>query len=208
MESKRTRDVPLGIQEEMAAEGDHIAFLWETEEEFTEAVGFLEMGLDEGDNCVVFGHDQANRRVLQILREKGRDTDALQEEGRLSVVAGAPEPDALLKKIGGVFQDAVDGGAPLVRLLGNIGWSREGWPDEHGCLVFEAEVTGAARSFPSVVVCMYDVKGLSGEVVLHGAFETHPLTFHGNLLRENPCFTPMDEFLERLQVVGIGGEGD
>ncbi len=52
------------------------------------------------------------------------------------------------------------------------------------------------------------MKGLSGEVVLHGAFETHPLTFHGNLLRENPCFTPMDEFLERLQVVGIGSERD
>ncbi len=198
---RRVAEVPLGLGEEYVAVGDHVAYLWETEEEFERAVAFLETGLRMGDHCVVFGHEDANRRVLEILEARGSDPDALRDGGRLSVLAGRPDPDAMLEEIGRTFAEALDGGASMVRLLGNIGWTREGWPDEHGCLVFEAKVTGAAADLPVVVMCMYDVGGLSGPVVLHGAFETHPLTFHGNLVRENPCFTPIEEFLPRLEQV-------
>jgi hypothetical protein len=33
----------------------------------------------------------------------------------------------------------------------------------------------------------------------HRAYETHPLTFCGNVLRENPFYVGVDEFLERLR---------
>jgi hypothetical protein len=32
---------------------------------------------------------------------------------------------------------------------------------------------------------MYDVGAVSGRVILHGAFETYPLTFFRNVVREN-----------------------
>jgi hypothetical protein len=31
-----------------------------------------------------------------------------------------------------------------------------------------------------------------------GAYETHPLTFCGNVLRENPFYVGVDEYLERM----------
>ena len=34
-----------------------------------------------------------------------------------------------------------------------------------------------AKQFTCAVVCMHDVGAPSGRVMLHGAFETHPLTF-------------------------------
>lgn len=193
-----SKTIELGIRNERVSPGDHIAYLWETPAEFTSGVGFLELGLRAGDHGVIFGHDDANERVLAVLRERGLDPDALREAGRLTVLGGHTEGDAMLAGIGANFQRAVDAGAQLIRLLGNIGWGRTGWPDERAILAFEAKVTEAARAFPCVVVCMYDVCALPGRVVVHGAYETHPLTICRNVLRENPYHVPIEEFLADL----------
>jgi len=34
--------------------------------------------------------------------------------------------------------------------------------------------------------------------MLKGALETHPVTIRGNLLRENPYYVTVDEFLSRV----------
>ena len=105
----------------------------------------------------------------------------------------------MLGGIGAKFQKAVESGSRCIRLLGNIGWSKPGWPDDLDILAFEAKVTGAAKQFPCVVMCMYDVAHLSGTVMVHGAYETHPLTFCGNVLRENPHYIEAKEYLSRLE---------
>jgi hypothetical protein len=59
-------------------------------------------------------------------------------------------------------------------------------------------VTDAARNFPSVVVCAYDVRGLSGRHLLLGGLECHPLTLHRAALRQNEHPVPSAQFLETL----------
>jgi hypothetical protein len=190
--------VALGIRDEFVAVSDHIAYFWETENEFAEAVSFLEYGLHGNDSCVIFGHAKANSKVLAIIQSRGFDTKDLVEQGRLVVLSGKPSGGDMLSEIGEAFQKAIDDGAGLVRLLGNIGWGHEGWPTELDILEFESRVTAACRSFPCVVVCMYDVGQLSGRIMVHGAYETHALTVCGNVLRENPYSVPIDDFLARL----------
>jgi len=46
-------------------------------------------------------------------------------------------------------------------------------------------VTDAVRNLPSVVMCAYDVRGLSGRSLLLGGLECHPLTLHRGALRRN-----------------------
>lgn len=191
--------VDLGIRSERVEPGAHIALLWETDAEFEEAVGFLERGAHEGDHLVVFGHDEGNQRVIEVLRRRGVDVDALSAEGRLDVLGGAETGEATLAGIGASFTAAVDRGAELIRLLGNIGWGREGWPSESDLLRFESQVTEAAKAFPCVIVCMYDLRSCSGASLVHGCFQTHPLTFLGNLVRENPHYVPHAEFTRRLE---------
>lgn len=191
--------VRLGVRDEHVKVGDHIAFFWETPGEFREGVRFLEVGLDEGDFCVIFGHDEGNRRVCEILAERGHDCGALAARGQLAVMSGHPDARTMLANIGEVFARAVKNGARLIRLLGNIGWGRDGWPDEADILEFEAKVTGAAKVFPCVVCCMYDVQSLPGRVMVHGAFETHPLTFCGNVMRQNTHYVEVDVFLARTR---------
>lgn len=190
--------VPTGIRGEQVDVGAHVAYFWEHDHEFNEGVNFLETGLQAGDFCVIFGHDEANLRVCRRLTERGFDCDQLVRDNRLAVLSGDSDGDRMLGNIGATFAKAVADGATLIRLLGNIGWGREQWPSERDILEFEAKVTGAAQQFPCVIVCMYDVRALPGRVVVHGAFETHPLTICGNMLRENPYYVEFDEFLRRL----------
>jgi hypothetical protein len=195
----RAGEIDLGLRDEQVTLGDHIAYFWESERQFEEAVGFLLAGIRNGDHIVVFGHDDANKKVVDVLRKRGIDTDHLQTSERMTVVTGGPSGDKMLGNIGATFARSVEQGCSCIRLLGNIGWSKPGWPDDLDILAFEAKVTGAAKHFPCVVMCMYDVASVSGTVMVHGAYETHPLTFCGNVLRENPFYVGVDEFLERLK---------
>ena len=195
----RAGEIDLGLRDEKVKLGDHIAYFWENDRQFEEAIGFLLVGIRKGDHAVVFGHDEANRKVIDLLRMRGLDTDHLQSSERLTVVAGGPSGDRMLGHIGETFQSAVQRGSGCIRLLGNIGWSKPGWPDDLDILAFEAKVTGAAKQFPCVVMCMYDVASVSGTIMVHGAYETHPLTFCGNVLRENPFYVGVDEYLESLK---------
>ena len=191
--------IELGIGDERVKLGDHLAFLWETDEEFGRGVRFLTSGLAAEDYAVVFGHRQANERVLDVLREHGMDIESLLTSGRLTLMQGSEDAGAMLAGIGASFADSVGKGARVIRLLGNLGWGRAGWPNEREILAFEARVTEAARLFPCVVMCMYDVNLLSGRIVAHGAYETHQQVVHRGVLRENPYHVATKEFLGGLK---------
>jgi hypothetical protein len=198
--TKAAEHIELGIGDARVPLGDHLAFLWETEEEFGNGVGFLERGLKADDYGVIFGHDDANEKVLAVLRDRGLDVDALLTAGRLILMQGTEDAGAMLAGIGSQFADAVGKGARVIRLLGNLGWGRAGWPNQRDILAFEAKVTEAARLFPCVVVCMYDVTTLSGPILVHGGYETHPRTIQRGIVRENPYHVTTDEFLGSLRI--------
>lgn len=179
--------------------GDHIAYFWETPKEFEQGVNFLVAGLAERDHCVIFGHDEANQRVCRILESRQISASAAQREGRLTVVGAGSTGDDTLAKLGTVFGQALAQGAPLIRLLGNIGWGQPDWPDEEDLLLFEAKVTGAAKQFPAVIVCMYDVATLSGRAIINGGLATHPITVCGNVMRVNPHYVELDAFTKRVR---------
>jgi hypothetical protein len=192
------KGVPLGIGSAQAAAGDHAAYFWESEAEFDAAADFLGVGLLGSDHAFVFGYDEANQKVLAALRRRGFDANELEQQGRLTVLSGSASGEAMLTNLGRLFQASLDAGAPMIRLLGNLGWGRANWPGEDDILRFEARVTDAARQFPCLILCMYDVRSLSGRVMLRGGMETHPKTMCGDRLQENPHYVPTESFLERL----------
>jgi hypothetical protein len=190
--------VRLGIGGEFVSLGEHLSYFWENEDDFQAAVGFLEAGLQGEDHCVVFGHEEANQKVLDVLRGRGFDPAWLVSQKRLSVLGGRASGEAMLGEIGATFQAALAKGASALRLLGNIGWHRPAWPGDDDILAFEARVTGAARQFPCLVVCMYDVRSLPGRIILRGGFGTHPATICADALQHNPYYVPEEEFLAAL----------
>ncbi len=194
----RERSVPLGMAGEFAAPGDHISYFWESEHEFDAAAGFLAAGVERDEVCVLLGHDAANGRLVAGLERRGLAPDKLRRRDRLYTVSGQQPADAVLGEIGDRIRTAVDRGVPMVRVLGNLGWEHPGWPAEADILRLEARVTDAVWNLPSVVMCAYDVRGLSGRSLLLGGLECHPLTLRRAALRHNEHHVPAEQFLETL----------
>jgi hypothetical protein len=194
----RERSVPLGIADIFAAPGDHIGYFWEDDQEFDATAGFLAAGLEREEVCVLLGHDAANARVLAGLERRGLPPDDMRRRDRFHTVSGQQPSDDVLREIDDRVRAAVDDGVPMVRVLGHLGWEHPGWPADPEILSLEARVTDAVRNLPSVVLCAYDVRGLSGRRLLLGGLECHPLTLRRAMLRQNEHYVAAEHVLERL----------
>jgi len=195
-------EIPLGVTEESIALGSHAVYFWETKQQFEDGVRFLEPGLRGRDRCIVFGHDSTNRSVVEALRKKGLEVERLTAQRQLVLLSrNAPAP-VILANITAEFKAGVQAGAPAIRFLGTLVFGIEPWPgSDNDVLELEAKVTAAVQRFPSVVLCMYDVRTLPGRVLLKGGFQTHPLVLSSEGLRENPYYIPEERFLDALHRV-------
>src|SRR5262249_25797302 len=180
--------ISLGITEDKVPLGSHLIHFWRTDDEFERGVRFLEMGIDdESQYLVLFGHDEANDRVLEILRKTGRDLDRIVREGRLVVLRRDSSAQATLASIEAAFSRAAGKGATAIRYLGNLGMGKAPLPgrgpDE--VVELESDATIMAERYPCVIVCMYDINTVSGRLVLDGGFGTHPIAVCQETVREN-----------------------
>ena len=183
--------IPLGISEDDVALGSHLIHFWNTEEEFERGVRFFDPAiLDETQSCVLFGHDEANTRVLKILRTKGHDVDALMRHGRLIVLRRESSSSVTLAKIEAAFSAALQNGARAIRYLGNLGMGRDPLPGRGADEVIDLErgATHLALHYPCVMVCMYDVNTVSGALLLNAGFGTHSHAVSRGALQENSYY--------------------
>jgi hypothetical protein len=193
-----TDEIALGITNDQIALGSHLIHFWQNEEEFERGVRFLELGIaSESQYCVLFGHDEANQQVLEILRKTCGDLDRVLQEGRLVILRRESPAPVTLANIEAAFADAVRKGATVIRYLGNLGVGQAALPGRGADEVVELEngATALGRRYPCVIVCMYDVNTVSGRLVLNAGFGTHPLAVCGHGLRQNPYFEPDENAL-------------
>ncbi|HEX6649251.1 MAG TPA: MEDS domain-containing protein [Pyrinomonadaceae bacterium] len=186
-----TDKIPLAITGDDVALGSHLIHFWNTEEEFERGVRFFEPASpDETQYCVLFGHDEANTRVLQILRNKGHDVDAMLRHGRLVVLRRESSASETLAKIETAFSAALQKGATAIRYLGNLGSGRDALPCRGADEVIDIECGASylALRYPSVIVCMYDVNTVSGALLLNAGFGTHSHAVARGALRQNPYY--------------------
>jgi len=183
------RKVQLGITEDEVPLGSHLIHFWKTDEEFESGVRFLQLGIDnESEYCIVFGHDEANERVLETLRKTAPGLDRALEAQRLVVLPRNSTASATLASIEALFEKAVRHGATAIRHLGILGMGADPLPGKGASEVIELEtrVTALAHRYPCVMVCMYDVNTVSGHLLLASGFATHPLAVWNDELKENP----------------------
>ena len=181
--------IALGITDDEVPLGSHLIHFWHTNDEFERGVRFLELGVqDESQYCVLFGHDEANNRVLQTLRKSGLDLDRAIQEGRLVILRRESSAAATLASIDAAFSLAVGKGAIAIRYLGNLGMGKAPLPGRGADEVVDVEsgATTLAARYPCVIVCMYDINTVSGRLVLDGGFGTHPLAVCRGALQHNP----------------------
>jgi len=185
--------IPLGITEDQVELGTHLIHFWRTQEEFECGIRFLELGMaDESQYCVLFGHDEANHRVLEIVRSKGYDVDRAIDEGRLVILRREFSAAVTLENIEMAFSTAVRKGATAIRYLGNLGMGQAPLPGRGADEVIDLEKGGTllALRYPCVILCMYDVNTVSGALLLNGGFGTHSHAVSRDALRANSFYPP------------------
>lgn len=183
--------IPLGITDDEITLGSHLIHFWRTDDEFQRGVRFLELAIDDqSQHCVLFGHEEANQRVLDILRKMGRDPDRAIRDGRMVVLRRELSASETLARIEAAFSNAVHKGATAIRYLGNLGMGQAPLPGSGADEVVELEsgASDLAHRYPSVIVCMYDINTVSGRLVLDGGFGTHPLAVCRGALRQNSYY--------------------
>jgi hypothetical protein len=195
IEGPATSEIPVGITDEMVPLGSHLIYFWESDAEFTRAVRFLYPGLGKREHCIIFGHQEALEKVLQTLRSENYNPEELIEEGELTVLRRHASAQTTLAEIAAAVQSAMRAGATTVRFLGNLGMGRDPLPaGEDDVLDLESRVSAMISAFPCVVLCMYDVKALSGRLIMKGGLETHELAICAEGVRDNPYFTRHEHF--------------
>jgi hypothetical protein len=188
--------IALGITDDEVPLGSHLIHFWRTDDEFERGVRFIELGIaDQSQYCVLFGHNEANQRVLEILQTRGYDLAPVLREGRLVILPRESSASETLARIDGAFSDAAAKRATAIRYLGNLGMGQAPLPARGADEVVELEsgATALAVRYPCVIVCMYDVNTVSGRLVLDGGFGTHPLTVCRGALRHNPYYATEDK---------------
>ncbi|HEY6182633.1 MAG TPA: MEDS domain-containing protein [Terriglobales bacterium] len=186
-------EIPVGITNDRVTLGSHLIYFWESDDDFARGVRFLYPGLGKNEHCIIFGHDEALEKVQGTLRADGYDSQELINKLKLTVIPRRSDARGTISDITDVVQAALRAGASCVRFLGNLGMGTDPLPaGEDDVLELEAQADALIHGLPCVIVCMYDIRTLSGRLILKGGLETHHLAVCSHGVQKNPYYLPAD----------------
>jgi hypothetical protein len=174
--------------------GDHICCFYSGADERDRVmVDYLTAGVRHGDKCIGLV-DSTDAQIMRARVERRQRsapgqllvqpaTEAYLREGRFS-------RESMISYLDETIGAAVGrDGFPLVRAAGEMTWVLPGPPGAEELFAYEAALNDFTPRYPQVLLCMYDVQRF-GAGMLVDAIATHPRLLVGNLLVENPWFTP------------------
>jgi hypothetical protein len=82
-----------------------------------------------------------------------------------------------------------------------MGWVFSKPPGIEQLVAYEASVNEVLNRGKTPTVCVYDVRKLSGSMMMD-LLRAHPLTVMNGVLHENPFYTPAEQLLAELKQRG------
>lgn len=184
-------EIAVGITDDRVELGSHLIYFWESDDDFARGVRFLYPGLGKNEHCIIFGHDEGLEKVQATLRADGYDPQELISKLKLTIIPRRSDAPGTISDITDVVQAALRAGAACVRFLGNLGMGTDPLPaGEDDVLELEAQADALIHGLPCVIVCMYDIRTLSGRLILKGGLETHHLAVCSHGVQKNPYYLP------------------
>lgn len=178
--------------------GDHVCFLYKTEEEHRAfLVEYLSGGIQRGEKVlyVLDSHtaavlvDYLHGRVnLTLAIAKGQlrwmqAADAYTPRGRF-------EPNRVLELWRKEIEEAREEGFPALRATGEMGWARADVPGAERLVEYESRANDTLPKMPVVALCQYPT-GLFSTETLRAIRQAHPWVVYGGTVRENPEYLPL-----------------
>lgn len=178
------------------------AFFSDDEEAYRVLLPFITDGFAQGHKAVhIVRPDREARHLLRLTRA-GIDVDSCCASGQLEVrrntetylVDGRFDGDRMLAAFEAMASGNAGDGFATRRIVCDMDWAPGERPHLDDLIVFEARVNDVWRRHPDLVICAYDIRTLSGEMMID-IMRTHPMMLIGSSLQANPFFVPPEQFL-------------
>jgi hypothetical protein len=96
-----------------------------------------------------------------------------------------------------VLEEARRQSYPMTRLVANMEWALEDRPGVADIVEYESRLNYVLPQYDDTVVCTSDLGKFSASAVMD-ILRTHPMVIIGDVMQENPFYTPPDVLLPEL----------
>lgn len=205
-----SQGVRFGTEETQVPIGSHICLLYRTDEERDNiAVPFLKQGVGDGASCRYVVDDQTAEHLRKGLAAAGINVAGVEATGQLQILTAA---DTYLRNApfnyremlafwDVVVEEVRSRKLPYSRCAGETAFLETKAPGLDRFMEYEAQLNNYIPKVPLVVLCLYNLMKLSGDLVA-GVLQTHPYAVLGGVLIRNPYYIPPDQFLKHYQPAG------
>jgi hypothetical protein len=107
---------------------------------------------------------------------------------------GKFDQDRMLTTFDGMASGNDRAGFPLSCIVCNMDWVAKTPAAQNDVIEFESRVNDVWQRHDDIVICLYDLKKMSSDIVID-IMRTHPIVLIGDVLQQNPFFVPPDQFL-------------
>jgi hypothetical protein len=161
---------------------------------------FLTEGMRRGEKAVYIVDPQRREDHETRLASAAPSPDLLDvltwNEAHLK--GGSFDQQRMMISLDQMIRDHAASGRPPMRVVGQMGWIQSSPPGIEQLVAYEATVNEVLNRGRTPTVCVYDVRKLSGALMMD-LLRAHPLTVMNGVLHENPFYTPAEQLLGELQ---------
>ena len=184
----------------------HACAFFHTDEQFYKVLlPFISEGFAAGDRAVHIVDPAKREHHVQKLSAAGIDAERSQTTHQLEVRRwedaylreGHFDQQAMLALIQEVLEEGRRQEFPMTRLVANMEWALEDRPGVADLVEYESRLNYILPKYDDTVVCTYDLGKFSASAVMD-ILRTHPMVIVGELMQENPFYTPPDVLLPEL----------
>jgi len=177
------------------------AFVNGAEEERAVIDPFLLEGLRRREKAVyIVAPEQRDQHEARLRTSSPESADLVDvttwDEAHLK--GGSFDQDRMKASLEELLRDHAATGQPPMRLVGQMEWIFAKPPGIEQLVEYEATVNEMLNRGKTPTVCVYDVRKLSGSLMMD-LLRAHPLTVMNGVLHENPFYTPAEELLAELK---------
>jgi hypothetical protein len=203
--NRSTRKVSLAGRE-IGCSCHACAFFHNDDQFYKVLLPFIREGFAVGDRAVHIVDPAKREGHMRTLAAAGIDAERGQGTKQLEVRKwqeaylrdGRFDQDAMLALIQEVLEDGRRQKFPMTRLVANMEWALEDRPGVRDIVAYESRLNYILPQYDDTVVCTYDLGKFSASTVMD-ILRTHPMVIVGEVMQENPFYTPPDLLLPELE---------
>lgn len=178
--------------------GDHLCFLYETEEEHRALLTpFLRQGLERDEKVLYIVDVHTGEDILGYLRSDGLEGESYLASGQLNILTtedtylqgGVFDPDRMIAFLRTATERALHEGYMALRVTGEMTWSLRGVPDSEQLIEYESKLNTFFPGSQCLAICQYDRRRFDSGLLLN-LLATYPTVVVGTEVYDNLYYIP------------------